>query len=185
MKDVYELLTANNLVAYLIVAGSLIVAVSKGGFALSMARSRSRRELMELWCGGDKDDDFWLETAIRHGFGGYLPAKVIRVVLKLPSPAVKLMKVCGSWSYLDYADSAEIISWKKGWRSRPVLKWIERIALSMGYILFASVAMYFFKFDGSLVTYIFVAYFLLISALCLFKVTDLFSADSVICLVNG
>jgi hypothetical protein len=185
MKDVYELLMANSLIAYLLVASSMIVAISRGGFALQAARNRSRREFMELWCNGDKSDDFWLEMAIRHSFGGYLPAKVIRKVINLTFPALKLMKVSGSWPYLKYDDETGLISWKKQWRSRTIFKWVERIAFSIGYVIFASVAMYFFKLDGSLAAYAFIAYFLLVSALCLFKVIDLFSAESVIRLVRS
>lgn len=185
MRDVYELLMKNSLLAYLLVVGSLIVAISKGGFALLTARNRSRQELIELWCSGDKADDFWLEMAIRHSFGGYLPAKVIRVIIKLNYPTVKLLKVSGSWSYLEYDDASNLISWRKRWRSRATFRWIERIFLSLGYILFAAVAMYFFRLDGSLAAYVFVAYFFLVSALCLFKVMDLFSADSAIRIVRS
>lgn len=184
MKDIYELLVAKNLLAYLVVAGSMIVAISRGGFALSIARRKSRHELIEFWCVGDKGDDFWLETVVRHGFGGFLPAHAIRDVLRMRSPALKLLKVSQSWAYLEYDYSTGVITWKRRWRSKSVWKWTERTAVAIGYVFFAAVAMYFFQLDGGLLRYLLVAYFLLISALCLFKLVDLVGAETAVRLVS-
>jgi hypothetical protein len=83
-----------------------------GIFAFARSRSSNRRDFLELWKGNPAPDDLWLETMVRHLFGEWLPADVIRSLLSSPQAGRALLEVSAAWSLLAYDDETRIVTWR-------------------------------------------------------------------------
>jgi hypothetical protein len=125
MKDVLSLLSAGGVLAYLIVGLSLVPLFVKGIFALKISRSQQRKEFLELWKDGDKNDDFWLELMISHCFGAALPAALVRRVMRLPASPAMLSEIASSWSWFVYDSNSGRLDWKSDWRRKPSRSTVE------------------------------------------------------------
>lgn len=65
----------------------------KGVFGLQRSRSQDRKDFLDLWPKRDQADDFWLQVAMRHAYGEYLPATVLRHLMNQPQGARALLEV--------------------------------------------------------------------------------------------
>ena len=90
--------------------GTLFV---KGLFNLHRSRSSDRRDFLDLWMRNEGRDDIWLEVSVRHLFGTYLPASIIRSLMQSPQAARALLEVSEFWDLLEINDETLEVSWKK------------------------------------------------------------------------
>lgn len=93
----------------LIVAG---VTLIKAVFSMQRSWSADRKDFLELWSRPADRDDAWVEVAVRHLFGEYLPASVIRSLLTSPQAARALRDVSEAWPLLDMDDESHQLRWK-------------------------------------------------------------------------
>lgn len=122
----------------------------RGLFGIHRSKSQNRKEFLELWAHGQLQDDIWLEVSVRHLFGTYLPASLIRSLLQSPQAARALLEVSESWDFLDMDDETKEVKWKKERYSDPNKRnWSRRLfswsyfvcmglALFIGYLMLAT-----------------------------------------------
>lgn len=88
-------------------------ALVKGVFGLHRSKSADRKDFLDLWVGRETHDDLWLEVAVRHLFGAYLPASLIRSLLQSPQAGRALLEISQCWDYLDMHDENGEVQWKE------------------------------------------------------------------------
>lgn len=139
-------------------AGLLIPAVlfvlvhygARGLFGWHGRRSRNRKEFLDLWTSERIDDDLWLEVTVRHLFGRYLPAHVIRTALQHPASAQSLLDLSDLWPLLRYDADSKTVRWKNARhrhldrrpiaRYMPLIRYFLLAGLASGAGLFAYLA---------------------------------------------
>lgn len=89
------------------------VTLIKGAFSLTRSRSADRRDFLELFKKYESESDLWLSVAVRHLFGAYLPASLIRQLMSGPQPGRALLEVSNSWDLLDMHDETGELYWRK------------------------------------------------------------------------
>lgn len=112
-----NLLAASN--GTLLVPLALVIAATvlvKGVFSLHRSRSQDRKEFLDVW-GRDNPDDLWVEVAIRHMYGTYLPAAVIRMLRASPQAGRALLEISESWPLLEMDDETKDIRWRHKWHA--------------------------------------------------------------------
>ncbi|UZW58921.1 hypothetical protein [Lysobacter enzymogenes] len=62
----------------------LLAWLVKGVFTLHRSRGQDRKDFLDLWAKQDQSDDLWLQVAVRHVYGEYLPAAVLRYLIRQP-----------------------------------------------------------------------------------------------------
>lgn len=95
----------------------LIVAstsLAKAVFGMQRSVSADRKDFLELWSRPADKDDAWVEVAVRHLFGEYLPAAVIRSLLTSPQVGRALREVSAAWPLLEMDDETRQLRWKRG-----------------------------------------------------------------------
>lgn len=85
----------------------------KGIFNLNRSKSADRRDFLDLWKSNETRDDIWLEVSVRHLFGTYLPASIIRYLMQSPQAARALLEVSEFWDLLEMDDETLEVTWKK------------------------------------------------------------------------
>lgn len=85
----------------------------KGIFNLHRSKSADRRDFLDLWMRNEGRDDIWLEVSVRHLFGTYLPASIIRSLMQGPQAARALMEVSEFWDLLEINDETLELKWKR------------------------------------------------------------------------
>lgn len=130
-----NLLAASN--GGLLVPLALVIAatvVAKGVFSLHRSRSQDRKEFLDVW-GRDHPDDLWLEVAVRHLSGTYLPAKLIRMLRTSPQAGRAILEIAQSWPLLEMDDTNGDMRWASD-RHATSRKRRSRIrALGVGYFV--------------------------------------------------
>lgn len=134
MKESYELLQKGDLIAIVIVLAMVVVALVRGVFAMSKDRSQARKELIENWskAQGDKDG-FLLEMIVRHGFGAYMPADLIRIISAGYLGSEALANISSEWKWFEFDSSARKIAWKTPFRNKSWVRAIERV---FGFVMY-------------------------------------------------
>lgn len=87
-------------------------ALVKGMFGLDRSKSADRKDFLDLWVRRESHDDLWLEVAVRHLFGTYLPASLIRSLLQSHQAGRALLEISQCWDYLDMHDETGEVQWK-------------------------------------------------------------------------
>ena len=90
--------------------GAMLV---KGIFSLHRSKSADRRDFLDLWMRNEGRDDIWLEVSVRHLFGTYLPASIIRSLMQGPQAARALLEVSEFWDLLEMNDETLELRWKR------------------------------------------------------------------------
>ncbi|TDK21061.1 hypothetical protein E2F46_15285 [Luteimonas aestuarii] len=90
----------------------LVLYVIRGAFSLHGRKSQHRKEFLDLWDADRIGDDLWLEVTVRHLFGVYLPAHVIRLALSHPSSSQALLDLSELWPLLRYDASSRTVQWR-------------------------------------------------------------------------
>ncbi|MFC3814141.1 hypothetical protein [Lysobacter sp. GCM10012299] len=93
----------------LIAAG---VALIRAVFSMRRSVSADRKDFLELWSRAAERDDAWIEVAVRHLFGEYLPASLIRSLLTSSQAGRALCEVSAAWPLLDMDDETKQLHWK-------------------------------------------------------------------------
>jgi hypothetical protein len=83
----------------------------RGIFGLHGRRSQNRKEFLELWDSSRSQDELWLEIVVRHLFGAYLPARIIRLALTRPNKSQALLDLSELWPLLRFDPESLTVSW--------------------------------------------------------------------------
>lgn len=139
MIDTLMGMSGGKFVFPLVVMLGLTVLV-RAVFNLHRSRSQDRRDFLELWT-KQSPDDLWLEVAIRHQFGAYLPAILIRSLQRHPQAGRALSDVASCWDLLDMDDTTCAIHWRAKRHESPVRRKGERWVLLASYFVLAFIGL--------------------------------------------
>lgn len=109
----------------------------RGVFGLHGRRSQHRKEFLELWADGRPRDALWLQVAVRHVFGSYLPTPVIRLALRQPDSSQSLSDLSELWDLLDYDSNTQTVRWRRARHSTAVERKRARCLRLAGYFICA------------------------------------------------
>lgn len=139
MKESYELLQEGNPIAIAVVIAAVVVALVKGFFAMNKDRSQARKEFIESWskAQGEKDG-FLLEMVVRHGFGTYMPAELIRLVSASYLGSQAVARISSEWKWFEFDRNERKIAWKKSFRAKP---WVPVAEQVVGFVLYIVMGM--------------------------------------------
>jgi hypothetical protein len=131
-----------------VVAGTAII---KGLAGIHGSRSIGRKDFLDLWLKRESQDDLWIEASIRHLFGEYLPAAVIRSLLSSPQSGRALREVCDSWELLDMNDETGEIYWRKEKYGNPKSrkKWILIFNICYFVLMFSTLGLIYLLLASS------------------------------------
>jgi len=115
----------------------LVLYAFRGLFGLHGRRSQHRKEFLALWDSAHSQDDMWLEVAIRHLFGTYLPARVIRLALAQPDKSQALLDLSDLWSLIRFDPDSQTVSWLHKRHQTPGKRKASRVLLFVGYFVCA------------------------------------------------
>lgn len=118
----------------------LILYVTRGIFGLHGRKGQHRKEFLELWDPAKATDDLWLEVAVRHQFGTYLPAPVIRIALQHPASGQSLIDLSELWPLLHYDPSTQTVRWRKARYSQLHRSKLARLWPFVAYFVLAVLA---------------------------------------------
>jgi hypothetical protein len=118
-------------------------ALIKGLFGVHRSKSADRKDFLDFWSRRELQDDMWLEVAVRHLFGAYLPASLIRSLLQSPQVARSILEISESWNLLDMDDETKELRWKRERHSQANNRRRERWAFSTIYFVAMCVAVFF------------------------------------------
>lgn len=129
---------------YVILAAisALVLNASRGVFGLQGHRSQQRKEFLEMWDSSRTQDDLWLEVAVRHLFGTYLPARVIRLALAQPDTSHGLRDLTELWSLFRFDPESQTVRWMHRRHLTQKRRKTARYALLVGYFSFALMAVF-------------------------------------------
>lgn len=120
----------------------LVLYVARGLFGLHGRRGQHRKEFLELWDTARTQDDLWLEVAVRHLCGAYLPAYVIRLALKQPDHAQSLFDLAELWPLFRFDREARTVSWQHQRHNTLSKRKFGRVVFLAGYFTFALIAVF-------------------------------------------
>lgn len=112
----------------------------RGVFGLHGRRGQHRKEFLELWSDGRERDALWLQMAVRHVFGTYLPTPVIRLALSRPDSSQSLIDLSSLWGLMVYDGTSQKVRWRQGWHATLPRRRFARVALLLGYLAAMSAA---------------------------------------------
>lgn len=113
--------------------------------ALHDSKRRNRIDFLERWTTIEGMDDLRLEVTVRHLFGNYLPAEVIRAIYRMPFPSQALLDLGGIWSLIKYDPVTRQLKWNRhGYTQVKGRRWY-RIAFICGYVVIALIGLMFLK----------------------------------------
>lgn len=118
----------------------LVLYSIRGLFGLHGRRSQHRKEFLELWDASRSQDDLWLEVAVRHLFGTYLPARVIRLALAQPDKSQALLDLSELWPLFRFDPDSQTVSWLHSRHDTTAKRKNGRILLLIGYFFCAILA---------------------------------------------
>lgn len=118
----------------------LVLYAARGIFGLHGRKGQHRKEFLELWDPAQVNDDLWLEVAIRHQFGTYPPAHVIRTILRYPATSQGLLDVSELWPLLRYDASTQTVRWRSARHEKLGDSKVARFAPFLWYFILASLA---------------------------------------------
>ena len=114
---------------------------ARGLFGLHGRMGQRRRDFIELWSSERAQDDLWLQVVVRHLFGCYLPAPVIRKVMGWPDAAASLLAIAGIWPMLKLDAETHAVRWKRLRHGTPRRVGFERLLMFASYVVLATVAL--------------------------------------------
>ena len=122
----------------------IVVGVSlvKGVFHLTRSRSQDRRDFLDLMRGNESQTDLWITVAVRHAFGAYLPAAIIRQLMSSSQPGRALAEVALAWDFLEMDDETAELSWRRGWWKTARNRKFAINALAIFYFLLAAISLW-------------------------------------------
>jgi len=140
MKEILDAGGATYLMPAVLFA--FVLYLSRGLFGWHGRRSQNRKEFLELWDPVRSQDDLWLEAAVRHWLGTYLPAPVIRLAMAQPDKSQSLMELSEIWPLFRYNRNTGTVEWLHR-RHRTLWKRnANRVLLIVGYFAAAIIAVF-------------------------------------------
>jgi hypothetical protein len=141
MDEIVKLMGAHGVIpAAMVVLAGYVIATFIG---LHRTRSQQRVEFLNLWKGIETMDDMELEMVVRHHWGTYLPASVIRKVCQNDYCAHQLAELSDLWTLFRFDLGLRQVTWERPeYASRKTLgsrRWIW----VAGYFVFSFVAFIF------------------------------------------
>jgi hypothetical protein len=118
-----------------------VAAVVKGMFGIHLSRSSDRRDFLELFQKYQGENDLWLSVAVRHLFGAYLPATLIRQLMRNPQPGRALLEVADAWDLLDMANESGELHWRRRRFASPAFRRVLGWVLLASYFVLAGLAL--------------------------------------------
>ncbi len=122
------------------IAGTALV---KALFVFHGSKSQARREFLELWKRREAEDDLWLEVAVRHLFGDYLPATVIRLLQQRAQAGRALREISECWSLLEIDSETSEVRWCAARHANPRRRRWEQKSFLMAYFLLTFLGLFF------------------------------------------
>jgi len=117
-----------------------VLYAARGLLGLHIRLAQRRKEFLELWNSDRSSDDLWLQVAVRHLYGSYLPSSVIRRVMRWPDAAESLLAISELWPMLTVDVQSDRVQWKSSRHERVGNIRLER-ALMLGlYVFLATLA---------------------------------------------
>ncbi|MDR7100458.1 hypothetical protein J2X04_002839 [Lysobacter niabensis] len=138
LKEILEVGGSGYFIPALLLICSLYVV--RGIFGLNGRRSQHRREFLELWDDAQSKDDLWLEVAIRHLFGTFVPARFIRLALSQPDKSQALRDLSELWPLLQFEGASHAATWRSRWHRSRRRRTIQRRLLIASYFLLPFIA---------------------------------------------
>lgn len=89
----------------------LVLYAARGLFGWHGRRSQHRKEFLELWDLARSQDELWLEIAVRHWLGTYLPAHIIRLAMSQPDKTQSLIELSELWELIRYDRDTRTAGW--------------------------------------------------------------------------
>lgn len=132
LKDIITVGGAGYLIPAVLFGLALYVA--RGLFGWHGRRSQQRKEFLDLWDATRSQDDLWLEVAVRHLFGTYLPAHVIRLALSRPDKTQALFDLSELWPLLRFDPESQTVEWAHRRHRTRARRKFGRYLLLAGYI---------------------------------------------------
>lgn len=118
----------------------LMLYAIRGVFGLQGRRSQHRKEFLEVWDSSRAQDDLWLEVAVRHLFGTYLPARVIRLALAQPDMSQGLLDLAELWPLFRFDPDSQTVRWMHRRHLKQRQRQKGRYVLLAGYFVCALMA---------------------------------------------
>ena len=109
---------------------------------LHVSSRQSRKDFLDVWRGIDLNDAVLVETAVRHLWGAYLPADVIRIVHRQPFPSRALRRLAAIWDHVDYDATALAIRLNARWKERTGRRWAAVWGYTLVYFVAGTVSLY-------------------------------------------
>ena len=113
---------------------------ARGLLGVHTRLAQRRKEFLELWNSERTSDDLWLQVAIRHLYGCYLPASVIRRIMRWPDAAKSLLAISELWPLLTVDVQTDRVQWKGSRHESVGNIWVERVLLLGCYGVLATLA---------------------------------------------
>lgn len=104
---------------------------------LHRSRSQQRLEFLQLWNSVENEDDMKLEVLIRHHFGTYLPASVIRRLCAQDYCAANILELSQLWPLYRYDHRTGSVYWRESSYERRSTLRKKAVLYSIGYFLSA------------------------------------------------
>lgn len=131
-----------------VVLSVLVLYAIRGLFGWHGRRSQHRKEFLELWDPARCKDDLWLEVAVRHWLGTFLPAHVIKIALSQPDKTQSLIELSELWVLFRYDRDTHTVRWLHRRHQTIEKRKVGRILLLLTYFFCALAA-----FFAALVTF--------------------------------
>lgn len=98
-------------------------------------RGQNRKEFLDFWQGGNREDDILLEVAVRHLTGTYIPANVIRAVDTVPDKVDSLLEIAEIWPLLKIDRVTSEVTWRSEKHATHHMRQRRWWAWNVGYVL--------------------------------------------------
>jgi hypothetical protein len=125
-----------------LVVAAVGVAMAKGAFSLFRSRSQDRRDFLDLFRDHEAQSDLWMTVAVRHVFGAYLPASLIRQLMSSPQPGRALLEVGGAWDFIDMDDETGELTWRRKLFRAPRRRRVVVWTLNVAYFVLAATSLW-------------------------------------------
>jgi len=147
--EIAEVIQSKALIPIVVILAMGVPTVIKGLFALNAGRNQRRKEFLEFWKEKDlRNDDLWLEESFALRYGGAMPARMIRHLLRLDWPSQKLRRVAMNADFFEVDEARRSIVWKRRWRGTGHWLKLEQAASGLAYFVFSSGAGILFLGDA-------------------------------------
>lgn len=121
---------------------SVGMALAKGLFSFSRSRSQDRKDFLDLFRAGNDETDLWITVSIRHVFGAYLPASLIRQLMSGPQPGRALLEVANAWDFIDMDDETGELFWRRKILRSVKARLVLIRVLAILYFVLASISLF-------------------------------------------